>query len=119
MLVYNCHMEKDIEYGNMRYQQGYDAGYDVGFDAGVSAEAKEEAWDEGFNEGFEAGEMEGYQTGWQDGSGAEQSRIQAIIKMNMEWAVRDNKGADFIRWKNIGEILSPLVGVPQEIDDEF
>lgn len=98
-------MEKDIEYGNMRYQQGYEAGLEAG--KGIDNE-DDTPWDDGFNEGFEAGEVEGYDVGYHAGAEAEQKRIQTVIRMHMEWAKRDGKGRDFIFWNNVAETLKGI-----------
>ena len=106
-------------------QQFYEYGYADGYDAGVEAEDNSDAWDEGFNEGFSAGEEEGYNAGiysavveeqveearkegYQKGFEYEQQRIHSIIKMNMRWAEEQNKGRDYMFWKGVKEILTPL-----------
>lgn len=88
-------------------------------------EAMEMAHVKGFEDGFEAGEEEGYNEGiyssvvedkiemaraegWGKGAGDEQQRIHAVIKMQMKWAEEQNKGKDYIFWKNVRELLTPI-----------
>ena len=100
-------------------------GYEDGYDEGTEAENNEDAWNEAFNEGFAAGEEEGYnagiystvvdqkadearQEGYQKGFEYEQQRIHSIIQMQMRWAEEQNKGRDYMFWKGVKEILTPL-----------
>lgn len=103
--------------------------WDYAFQAGTEAADNEDAWDDGFNEGFAAGEEEGYNAGiysavveqqveeatkegysqgYSKGFEYEQQRIHSIIQMQMRWAEEQNKGRDYMFWKGVKEILTPL-----------
>ena len=51
---------------------------------------------------------ESYRDGFRDGAAAEQSRIQEVTKMHMRWAEEQNKGRDYMLWKSVGEVLTPI-----------
>lgn len=104
------------------FDEGYAKGYQEGFDNGVDAEVDDpDVWEEAFNEGYEAGEEEGYNNGiysdvvkeqvaeaFAAGLAREQNRIHQVIDMQMRWAEEQNKGRDYIFWKNVKEILTPI-----------
>ena len=85
----------------------------------------EEAHNAGFDLGFEAGEEEGYNEGlhsavveqqledatkeaYSKGVEREQNRIQQVIQMQMKWAEDQNKGRDYMFWKNVRDSLTPF-----------
>lgn len=103
--------------------------WDMAFQAGTEAADNSDAWDEGFNEGFAVGEeegynagiyssvveeqveearIEGYNEGYQKGFEYEQQRIHSVIQMQMKWAEDQNKGRDYMFWKGVKELLTPL-----------
>ena len=99
--------------------------WDFAFQAGTEAEDNGDAWSEAYNEGFADGEEEGYNAGiysavveeqveearkegYQKGFEYEQQRIHSVIQMQMRWAEEQNKGRDYMFWKGVKEILTPI-----------
>ena len=78
-------------------QQFYEYGYADGYDTGVEAEDNSDAW-------VEEARKEGYQKGFE----YEQQRIHSILEMQMKWAEQEGKGAEYLRWKNVKEYLTPI-----------
>lgn len=75
-------------------QATYDAAWDSGYEAALNEDA--------------AGYDEGYQAGVAAGFNREQQRIHSVIQMQMRWAEEQNKGKDYIFWKNVRELLTPI-----------
>ena len=81
------------EYFTLGYEDGYDEGYET-------AELESTSYEDGKTAGFE----EGYHKGFE----YEQQRIHSVIEMQMKWAEQENKGRDYIFWKNVKEYLTPV-----------
>lgn len=83
---------------------------------GLTEEEKEVA-QQFFTLGFEDGYDEGYETCYLEASSyaagrdvgfqLERNRVYQICSMQMEWAEQNNKGRDYIFWKNVREVLQP------------
>ena len=103
--------------------------WDFAFQAGTEAEDNGDAWSEAYNEGYADGEEEGYNNGiysavveeqveearkegyaqgYAKGFEYEQQRIHSVIEMQMKWAEQENKGREYIFWKNVKEYLTPI-----------
>jgi hypothetical protein len=103
--------------------------WDFAFQAGTEAADNDDAWSEAYNEGFADGEeegynaginsyiveeqieearIEGYNQGYEKGFNYEQQRIHSVIQMQMRWAEEQNKGRDYMFWKGVKEILTPI-----------
>ena len=82
--------EKEIaqQFYTLGFEDGYDEGYETAFGGGSS-------YDDGRSLGFD------------EGLSAERNRIYQVCSMQMEWAEQNNKGRDYIFWKNVREILQP------------
>ena len=87
---------------------------------GLTEEEKEVAqqfftlgYEDGYDEGYETCELEsssytdGKDVGFQEGIQLERNRVYQICSMQMEWAEQNNKGRDYIFWKNVREVLQP------------
>ena len=81
------------EYFTLGYEDGYDEGYET-------AELESTSYEDGKTAGFEEGYYKGFEY--------EQQRIHSVIEMQMKWAEQENKGRDYIFWKNVKEYLTPI-----------
>lgn len=71
------------------HDDGYDAGWHDGYNSAVDDVATES-----FSEGVEA----------------ERERIEAVIKMQIEWATQEGKGSQIVFWNKVNDIL---IGIPR------
>ena len=71
-------------------------------------------YEDGYDEGYETCELEsssytdGKDVGFQEGMERERQRIYSILDMQMKWAEQEGKGAEYLRWKNVKEYLTPI-----------
>lgn len=49
----------------------------------------------------------------------ERERTQDIVKMHMRWAEEQNKGRDYMFWKSVGEVLTPIEIKELPEDEDF
>lgn len=86
------------EYFTLGYEDGYDEGYEI-------AEAESTMYEDGKSAGFEEGIL------------FERNRVYRVCTMHMEWAEQENKGRDYIFWKNVREFLNPDNFKPMDEED--
>jgi len=71
-------------------------------------------YEDGYDEGYETCELEsssytdGKDVGFEEGVERERQRIYSILDMQMKWAEQEGKGAEYLRWKNVKEYLTPI-----------
>ena len=73
------------QYADSEYNKGWDDGWEA-------AAANIDSNQESFNEGVQA----------------EHKRIQALCAMQMKWAEEQGKGAEYMRWKQVSELIIPI-----------
>ena len=78
---------------NLKYFQGWEDGYQVGLEEVDPDATGDEEHDAGVNEGV----------------AMERKRTQDILEMHIKWAMESGKGNDAIKFKQIKEILIPIV----------
>ena len=52
---------------------------------------------------------EAYKEGFDDGVAGEQSRIQTVLDMHIQWALESGKGSEVIMLNRVKEMLTPIV----------
>jgi flagellar biosynthesis/type III secretory pathway protein FliH len=77
------------EYFTLGYEDGYDEGFEMGLED---------------NSGYEDGRSAGFAEGME----RERQRIYSVLDMQMKWAEQEGKGAEYLRWKNVKEYLTPV-----------
>lgn len=89
---YDSLTEEEKEVAQQFFTLGYEDGYDEGYE---TAEGEHSSYEDGKSIGFD------------EGLSAERNRIYQVCSMQMEWAEQNNKGRDYIFWKNVRDILQP------------
>lgn len=64
-----------------------------------------EGWSDGYDEGYSS---ENESESFNDGVIHERKRIEDVIKMNLAWAMQENKASQIVFWKNALSILVQL-----------
>jgi flagellar biosynthesis/type III secretory pathway protein FliH len=61
---------------------------------------------------------EAYDEGYDDGLAKEQSRIQSVLDMHIQWALESGKGSEVIMLNKIKEVIVPIV-IKEDVEDGF
>lgn len=59
-------------------------------------------------------QRDSFTVGYEAGVVAERDRTQDIVKMHMRWAEQKNDGRDYMFWKGVGEVLTPIEPMTDE-----
>lgn len=65
-------------------------------------------WDDGWDAAAANLEPQTQEHTFEDGVKAEHQRIQALCAMQMKWAEEQGKGTEYMRWKQVSEIIIPI-----------
>jgi hypothetical protein len=59
-----------------------------------------------------------WESGYESGVIAERQRVKDIVAMHMKWAEESRNGKDYMLWKGVGEVLTP-VEITEYDEEEF
>lgn len=79
------------------FEAEYYRGWEDGYQASIEESKPEATYDEGHDAGVDLG------------IAMERKRTQDILEMHIQWAMESGKGNDAIKFKQIKEILIPIV----------